>query len=281
MLDRRLLVVTGKGGVGKSAITAAISLEAARRGARVLAVAMGDSRGLASHLGTAGLGYRPIEVRPGVWGAAVIRSRALDEYLHLQLRVPSVAPLRPLSKMLDALADTVPGIRDVITMGKPVFEAEGGSWDLVVADAPPTGQVMSYLRAPATVAGLVPAGRVQQQAVWMASALADAGRSGLVVAALAEEIPMTETAAAVAALAAEPLIDVAAVVVNRVLAPSTGSPPTGVGAVAAAARLHNSLRRQQQRWLTAAGPHRELPYLFGMLTPGEVAARLADVWEQQ
>ncbi len=263
-------------------VAAALAIRARRHGQRVLLIGMVDGAGIAAHFGAAIPGYAPREVRDGIFAMTIDRAQALDEYLHLQLNIPRNAPLGPLSKGLDVVTEAVPGIRDVITIGKVIHEAEG-SWDLVIADAPATGQIMSYLRAPATIAQLVPTGRVRDQASWMEGILADAGRAALVMVAIAEELPVTETKEALAALEAEPLIAVAAVVANRVLsAPGFGSaaledlPP---GPHRDAALLQTSLVTDQDEWMEELRPDVMLPYLFGVHTAAEVAARLADTWE--
>ncbi len=279
LFDRRTLLVSGKGGVGKSAVAAALAIRAARAGQRVLAVAMTSGDGLAAHFGVARLGYEPTEVRRGVEAMVVERAAALDEYLHLQLRLPAGAPLGPVARGLDLFAEAVPGIRDVVTIGKLVYDASRGPWDLVVADAPPTGQLMSYLRAPDTIAGLAPSGRVKEQAEWMTGLLADPEFAALVLVTLAEELPVVETMDAVADLEAEPLVALAAVVANRVLDPPPPLPDDlAAGPHRAAAELHAGRHADQQEWLARLPEDARLPYLFGMLTPGEVAARLADAW---
>jgi anion-transporting ArsA/GET3 family ATPase len=76
VLNRRLLIVTGKGGVGRSALTAALAIRAARAGRQVLAIGMTDETGLAAHFGVRTLGYSPEEVRPGIAAMAVDRATA-------------------------------------------------------------------------------------------------------------------------------------------------------------------------------------------------------------
>ncbi len=282
LLSRRVVLVSGKGGTGKSALTAALAIRAARAGLRVLAAAMAGGPGLAAHFGVAELGPEPREVGRGIEAMAIERAAALDEYLHLQLRVPRAAPLRAFARGLDVFAEAVPGIRDVITVGKLLYDASSGPWDLVVADAPPTGQLVSYLRAPATIAGLAPSGRILEQAEWMAGLLADPVHSSLVLVALAEELSVSETREATAALDAEPLIDVFGVVANRVLPPPPVPDPVDLpaGPHRDAAELHAGRHAGQQAWLAELPDGPRLPYLFGLLTPGEVAARLADEWDQ-
>jgi len=273
VLERRLLVVTGKGGVGRSALTAALALRAARTGRRVLAIAMAGPAGLAAHLGVARLAYAPLEVRPGLFGAHVDPAESLDEYLRLRLRVPRIGPLTSAFRLL---ADTVPGVRDTVVIGKVLYEAIRGEWDLVVADGPPTGQIHSYLVAPSTIESLVPSGRVKEQAGWMRRSLADPAIAGLVVAGLAEEVPVAEMTETLALLEAEPVADVARIVLNRILEPleaDMGDEPPG--ARREAALHHAAMASSQARQRRRLPAHDTLPYLFGTHTPVEVAQRLA------
>ena len=71
--------------------------------------------------------------------------------------------MRALSKAMQVLVDTAPGIREIISMGKPIFDSWQDDHDLVIVDAPPLGQLMSYLRAPEVVAKLVPTGGVKER----------------------------------------------------------------------------------------------------------------------
>ncbi len=283
VLDRRLLLVSGKGGVDKSAVATSLALSAARHGKRVLLLGMVDGLGLAVHLGVDELGAKPRETSAGVFAAAIDRGVAFDEYLKLQLRVPKAAPTGQFSKALNVLIETAPGIREIISMGKPIFEAQSRHWDLVIVDAPPVGQLISYLRAPATVARIVPTGAIQDQAQSMQRYLARAERTGLVLVTIPEELPIVETIEALDELAEEPLLELASVVANRVLPPLDVSPDV-VAALPAtplrdAADLHQTLYAHQAHWLGPLGDAVRLPHLFGLLTPGEVAARLSEEWD--
>jgi anion-transporting ArsA/GET3 family ATPase len=153
----------------------------------------------------------------------------------------------------------------------------------VITDAPPLGQLFSYLRAPATVAGLVPTGVVQNQAIQMRATLADPTISGLVLVTLPEELPVIETAEALEQLAEEPVIDLAAVVANRVLDPLEIDPDelaaVSAGPHRSAAALHRTLAADQHEWLRILPETHRLPFRFGLETPGEVAAKLAEEWE--
>lgn len=283
MLDRRLLLVSGKGGVGKSAVSAAFAILAARRGKRVLALAMTDRSGLAAHLGVDELTYDPIRIGPGLYAALVDRSRALDEYLGLQLHMPRSLPTRQLSNALSVLADTAPGIREIVTMGKPVFEVWREAWDLVIADAPPLGQLQSYLAAPQTITGLVPTGAVQEQAARLEATLSDPVMSSLLLVTIPEELAVQETREAMVQIDTARQILIAGVVANRVLEPLGVDhdvlAATPAGPPRAAGLLQAGLVEAQAVWLDSIPHDPRLPYLFGFHTPAEVAARLAEIIE--
>ena len=270
--------MSGKGGVGKSAVTAALSIAGARRGLSVLALSMTEDVGLATHLGVDRLGYAAQEIRPGIHGLTINRPQALDEYIRLQLHAPRVAPLGPVARGLNALAETVPGIRDIITIGKALFEAGKDTWDVVIADAPPLGQISSYLRAPATIAGLVPVGRVRDQALRYEAELSDAGHTGLVMVTTLEELPVVETTESFDEIGRH--VDIVGVFANRVLDP-LGVSDDSLRSLAAgphrdAGLLHRSLHGDQRRWMTDLPDGPAIPYLFGVHTPGEVAVLVAD-----
>jgi anion-transporting ArsA/GET3 family ATPase len=278
VLDSRLIIVSGKGGVGKSAVAAGLALVAQRQGKRVLAVEMGSPGGLATHFSTTALAFEPREVRPGLHAMQIVRSQALLEYLSLQLRVPGIGRFGAFARAFDALATTAPAVREIITVGKIYWEVVADRWDMVVADAPPTGQIGSYLRAPRSIGELVPTGRVRNQGDAMASLLADPASTRLVLVTLAEELPTTETVETMDWLADEDLVAPPTVIVNRVLPDlaTAKRPPTVAGEIF---DLHRSLLAEQERWMKVLPGDLLLPYLFGLFTPGEVAAHLSDALE--
>ena len=284
MLERRLILVSGKGGVGKSAVAAALAMLAARRGRRVLALAMVDSTGLAAHLGVDRLGYEPERIQPGLYGAAIERARALDEYLKLQLKVPRAMPTGQLTHALNILADTAPGVREIITIGKPLYEVWQDEWDLVVADAPSLGQLQSYLNAPDTITGLVPTGAVQEQAAVMRTTLADPLISGLALVTTAEELPVNETNEAIAEIDAGRQVPIVSVIANRILDGLDADRDTlealDPSPARDAALLNGGLAASQAIWLDRLPSGPKLPFLFGLHAPVEVATRLSEECER-
>ncbi len=271
----RLVLVSGKGGTGKSAVAAALGIASARRGDRVLVSSLLEAVGLAQHLGVPALDYEPTTVRPGLWASAVDRPGALDEYLKVQLRVPKLAPTGHLLRALDLLVETAPGVREIVTIGKPVYEVWKETWDLVVADAPPLGQLESYLRAPETLAGLVPEGAVREQAAAIGRTLADPQRTSLVLVAVPTELAVVETLEAAEGLERTLRLRPTALVANRVL-PHLEVEPEAIEGL----RNSPALEAEQREWLTRLDADVALEYLFGLHTPPEVAERLADGLEE-
>ena len=278
MLDKRLVIVSGKGGVGKSAVAAGLALLGQRNGLRVLAVEMGSPGGLSTHFSTGPLEFKPREVRPGLHAMHIVRSEALLEYLSLQLRLPGVRRFGAVARAFDALATAAPAIREIITIGKILWEVKEDRWDLVVADAPPTGQIGSYLRAPRSISELVPTGRIRAQSEWMTATLADADMTQLAIVTLPEELPTTETLETMRWLEDEHIVPPPVVITNRAL-PELEDKSSPDGVVGEIANLHRSLWSEQQHWLAQVPPDLPLPYMFGLFTPGEVAAHMSDELE--
>lgn len=283
MVTTDLVLVSGKGGTGKSAVTAAIGIERARRGQTVLAIDLGSGLGLGEHLGAPSLRYEPIRVQPGLWAMTMVRAAALDEYLRTQLHVPSGAPTKTITAALNVLVDTAPGVREIISIGKPVFEVWRDHWDAVIVDTPSLGQFQSYLRAPTTIADLVPTGNVKRQAASISAVLTDAETTKIVLVTNPAELPVNETNEAIEVMAAEGLCPPPVVVVNRLVerAAFRADDLTTVpdGPLRSAGDHQLAVERIQYQALENIEADRTLPYLRGVLTPGEIAFQLADALE--
>jgi len=278
VLDKRLVIVSGKGGVGKSAVATGLSLLAQRRGLRVLIIEMESGGGLPAHFGTGPLKFEPIEVRPGLHAMQMVRAEALLEYLQLQLKLPGMGRFGAVARAFDALATAAPAVREIVTIGKILWEVKEDRWDMVVVDAPPTGQIASYLRAPRTISELVATGRIRSPADWMAETLGDPARTQLVLVTLPEELPTAETMETIDWIEANGVVAKPTIITNRVLEELTVKTPAS-GVAADITTLHKSLWSEQQTWLEKLPPDMTLPYMFGLFTPPEVAAHISDELE--
>jgi anion-transporting ArsA/GET3 family ATPase len=217
LLSRRLLVVTGKGGVGKTTLAAGLALLAARQGQRTLACEIDAKGDLAEAFGLAPVGFDPVRGPEGVRVMAMDTEASLREYLKINLRVPMVGRVGLLARTFDFVADAAPGVKEILSVGKLAYEVRELHYDLVVVDAPASGHVVSYLAAPESIAELVHLGPVRHQTDWMRHILADPAQTGAVVVTTPEEMPVTETIELVQELRQRTKVDVAALVANRVL----------------------------------------------------------------
>lgn len=217
LLDRKLLFVTGKGGVGKTSVASALGHLAAAQGKRTLVCEVDSKGDLADFFGVAPLGFQPTEVRPGLFAMAMNTEESLKEYLSLQLKLPVLAKIGPLARTFDFIATAAPGVKEILTVGKLTYEVREQHYDLVVVDASATGHVVGQLASPVAINDLVKVGLVRNQTDWMIDILTDPARTAVVVVTAPEEMPVSETLELVDRLGSETDIDVAAVVVNRVL----------------------------------------------------------------
>jgi len=221
-----LLVVTGKGGVGKSTVAAALGLAADRRGLRTIVVEVAARDDLARALGAsdAAGAYAEQAVSAGLHHISIDPQRAMEEYLRQQLPIGALATLLARSRIFTALSAATPGLRELLTIGK-VWELSQhqrhtrGSrpYDLVVLDAPATGHGLAMLQAPGTFAAVARVGPVAKQGRAVASFLADPQRTAVVAVSTAEEIPVTETLELRTRLREQLGLDLSRVVVNAVV----------------------------------------------------------------
>src|SRR6478735_6721907 len=193
LLDRRLLFVTGKGGVGKTSVSAALADLGARAGKRTLVCEMDAKGALAATFDTTPLTYEPREIDPRLFAMAMNTEDSLREYLRLFVKVPLVGRIGPLARTFDFVADAAPGVKEILAVGKLAYEARERHYDLVVVDAEASGHIVAQIGAPRVIRELVKVGMVREQTSWMTRILEDPDVTGLVVVTTPEEMPVTET----------------------------------------------------------------------------------------
>jgi anion-transporting ArsA/GET3 family ATPase len=142
---------------------------------------------------------------------------SLKEYLSLQLKLPLLSRLGPLARTFDFVANAAPGVKEILTVGKLAYEVREDHYDIVVVDAAASGHIVGQLAAPQAIQNLVQVGKVRDQTGWMLDILSDPVQTGVAIVATPEEMPVNETLELSGRLAEETSVDLAAVVVNRVL----------------------------------------------------------------
>src|SRR3954468_16293059 len=280
LLDKRLVVVTGKGGVGKTTVAAALGLKAARSGKRTIVCEVAEQERLATLFGERVDGYRERELESGLFGISIDPERAKREWLEYQLRSGTLAGLLGGSRIFQYLTAAAPGLTELVTIGKVWELAQlqrktrgAAPYDLVIVDAPATGHGIAMLRAPQTFSEVARVGPIHRQAGYIHRFLTDRASTGVVTVALPEEMPVNETLDLGGRLRDEMGMEIDRIVVNQVLPerftaaeaerlPAAGGSPA-LGAALTEYRRARVQRSQLRRLRRAAdAPVGTLPYLF-------------------
>lgn len=223
-LEKRLVFVMGKGGVGKSTVACALGLLAARRGKRVILCELAQQERMSRAFHREGVGFEETELAPGLAAISIDPQRALEEYLRVQVG-STLFHLLFENRIFQYLAAAAPGAKELVTMGKvwelaqlerPWTGAEG-RYDLVIVDAPATGHGLGILRAPRTFRDIARVGPIRRQAGRIDSFVRDLRRTGVVCVALPEEMPVAEALDLRERLGEELGLGLDAVVVNGLL----------------------------------------------------------------
>ena len=224
LLDKRLLFVAGKGGVGRTTVAASLGLLAARQGKRTIVVEVAKQERVSKSFRHAGAGYAETELAPNLYGISIDPDKSLEEYLVDQVGSRRLAGLLFHNRIFEYFAAATPGMRELVTIGK-VWELallerrrRGDTpYDLVILDGPPTGQGLGMLRTPQTFAEVARVGPIRKKALIIDAFLRDPRQTGVVAVALPEEMPVNETVEFSAKLRDQMGYDPGLVVVNALL----------------------------------------------------------------
>lgn len=268
----RVVVVAGKGGVGKTTVTAVIACAAARDGRRVLVVELDGKQTLD-------------ELLPGVEVLHISAPDALDEYLR-DHGFARIAKRLNRTGVIDVVGTAAPGIDDIVVLGKIKQLERSGDYDLVVVDGPAAGHAITFLTSASGLSDAVRGGPVRSQADDVLELLHDPARCHVVLVTLPETTPVNEVVETAFALEDEVGVQLGPVVVNAVddgpelpseaaVEAVAGSVGDDVLAAVAFRRSRRKMEREELERLTA-----ELP-LVQIVLPSRPVAGLtaADIEE--
>lgn len=201
LLEARLAILSGKGGVGKSVVGAALALAAAERGRRTLLVEVDAPLEAARYLGAPPAGSRETEVRKNLFTVSLDPAEVMEEYVRTTVKVELLARKILASPIYERFFAAAPGLRELMVLGKIMVleEARDGwskkpRWDFIVVDAPATGHGLAFLRVPLAASNAVPVGPVGTNARRILAMLRDPARAALVIVAIPEEMAVVEAA---------------------------------------------------------------------------------------
>jgi anion-transporting ArsA/GET3 family ATPase len=234
-LNKNLILVSGKGGVGKSILTATLGQRARSNKKRALLVEIGPSSRLPSFFGIKNTPAQRItnllpagDGKPALDTILLEPEKCMQEYLELKIKIKTIARIFAETKVFAVLLRVAPGLNDLVTAGKIYHEvikkvSENNSpYDLVVVDAPATGHGLSFLSAPKNYAELFPSGPIHDDAKDMVRIFTDPVNTGVFLVTLPEEMPVTETVEFTKSLDTKFNMKVDAIVLNKLFeAPSS------------------------------------------------------------
>jgi anion-transporting ArsA/GET3 family ATPase len=209
-----VIVVAGKGGVGKTTMSAALAHMAADVGLSVLIVELEGKSGITGAFGRRGdLGYEEEQLAPSVRARRITPDDALVEYLE-DHGLKRVSKRLAHSGLIDVVATAIPGIRDVLVLGKVKQLEREQVADLIVVDAPATGHAITFLTSASGLMSAARGGPLRTQAQDVVELLSDPSRCRVILVTLPEELPVSETIESAYTLEDQAGVQLGPVIVN-------------------------------------------------------------------
>jgi len=197
LFDRKLILVVGKGGVGRTTVASAIAAECAKRGKKTLLFQTNAADRVGRVYDQAPIGTEVVSLAPNLSAVNTNPAAAIEEYGLMILRFRTVYEMVFENRVTKAFIRAIPGLDDYALLGKAWFhttEEKRGRpvWDTLVFDMPASGHSFTMLRIPKVIQETVPEGPLTRDARSVAQLLADPERTAAVLVTLAEEMPVNE-----------------------------------------------------------------------------------------
>lgn len=197
--DKRLVIVTGKGGVGKTTVAAALAISSAREGKRTLVCEVNTKERVTQLLGKAEAGPEVTSLEENLWAVNVRPQEALREYALMVLKFESIYSAVFENRVVQYFLRFIPSLQELVLLGKILYHLKekrpDGSFrfDRIIIDAPATGHAITFLSVPQVILDTVPPGAMATDAAWMRDFLVDPRTTAAVLVSLPEELPVNET----------------------------------------------------------------------------------------
>jgi anion-transporting ArsA/GET3 family ATPase len=227
-----VVIVAGKGGVGKTTVTAALAVAAVRAGSRVLVVEVEGKSGLPSMFDTPALSYDEVDLDAGIRARFLTPDAALVDYLETH-GMKRISKRLISSGALEVVANAVPGMKDILVLGKVKSLSESRAADLIIVDAPAAGHAISFLLSPRGLLDAVRVGPINKQASDVVALLSDPARCQVMLVTLPEETPVSELIETAFAIEDRAGVALGPVIVNQCFE----GPPPGLNGSEAVPRV--------------------------------------------
>ncbi|MEW5736121.1 MAG: ArsA family ATPase [Thermodesulfobacteriota bacterium] len=225
LFDKRILFLTGKGGVGKTTVATALAFAARDMGKNVILIEVDESPTTRYIFSREIPVYKEVAVEERFTILTLDPQKALEEYVGLELKVQMAAKMILNNRIFQYFMQAAPGWRELVTVGKIWYvnqqttgrgHAKKPKYDMIIVDAPATGHGLSFLKVPSVFLSIIKFGRMQGQTMDLQRMLTDEAQTAIGIVTLPEEMPVNEASTLFKAATESLAMHVGALFINGV-----------------------------------------------------------------